>query len=65
MVPRDALAGKHHPLSVGIAMPDQQPEHLTTTEARAGSTPHMTRYVLVGGLLLVIVIFAIILFIAG
>jgi len=32
----------------------------TTTEARAGSTPHMTRYVLTIGLLLVIVIFAII-----
>jgi len=33
----------------------------TTTEARAGSTPHMTRYVLAIGLLLVVVIFAIIL----
>jgi hypothetical protein len=32
----------------------------TTTEARAGSTPHMTRYVLVVGLLLVVVIFAVI-----
>jgi len=46
-------------------MSDQQPEHVTTTEARAGSTPHMTRYVLGVGLLLVIAIFAIILFIAG
>jgi hypothetical protein len=46
-------------------MPDEQPEHLTTTEARAGSTPHMTRYVLGIGLLLVIVIFALILFIAS
>ena len=46
-------------------MSDQQPEHVTTTEARAGSTPHMTRYVLGVGLLLVIVIFAVILFIAG
>ena len=45
-------------------MPEQQ-EHLTTTEARAGSTPHMTRYVLGVGLLLVVVIFAVILFIAG
>ena len=33
----------------------------TTTEARAGSTPHMTRYVLGVGLLLVIAIFAILL----
>jgi len=35
--------------------------HETATEARAGSTPHMTRYVLTVGLFLVIVIFAIIL----
>ena len=32
----------------------------TTTEARAGSTPHVTRYVLSIGLILVIAIFAII-----
>jgi hypothetical protein len=44
---------------------DGQTEHVTTTEARAGSTPHMTRYVLGIGLVLVVVIFAIILFIAG
>jgi hypothetical protein len=37
----------------------------TTTEARAGSTPHMTRYVLAIGLLLVIVIFAIIVLVSG
>ena len=40
-------------------------EHLTTTEARAGSTPHVTRVVLGVGLLLVIAIFAIILLVAG
>jgi hypothetical protein len=34
--------------------------HKTATEARAGSTPHMTRYVLTVGLFLVIVILAII-----
>ena len=44
-------------------MADEQ-EHVTTTEARAGATPHMTRYVLVVGLVLVIVLFAIILFVA-
>jgi hypothetical protein len=44
-------------------MADEQ-EHVTTTEARAGATPHMTRYVLVVGLALVILIFAIILFVA-
>jgi len=39
---------------------DRSSPHATTTEARAGSTPHMTRYVLVVGLILVIVAFAII-----
>ena len=34
--------------------------HETTTQARAGVTPHMTRYVLGIGLALVIAIFAII-----
>ena len=47
------------------SMPDDLPEHVTTTEARAGATPHMTRYVLSIGLLLVIVLFAIILFVGG
>jgi hypothetical protein len=46
-------------------MADQHEEHLTTTEARAGSTPHMTRVVLGVGLVLVIVLFVIILFSAG
>lgn len=44
-------------------MADEQ-EHVTTTEARAGATPHMTRYVLAFGTGLVIVLFAIILFVA-
>ncbi|MCY7340116.1 MAG: hypothetical protein LH465_09255 [Sphingomonas bacterium] len=39
-------------------------EELTKTEARAGTTPHVTRYVLGVGLVLVIVIFAVILFVA-
>ena len=39
-------------------------EHVTTTEARAGATPHMTRYVLAIGTGLVILLFAIILFVA-
>jgi hypothetical protein len=37
----------------------------STTDARAGSTPHMTRYVLSIGLILVIVIFAIGLLVYG
>ena len=46
-------------------MPDPGTDHVTTTEARAGATPHMTRYVLSIGLVLVVVIFAIILLAAG
>jgi hypothetical protein len=46
-------------------MDDERPEHLTTTEARAGQTPHMTRVVLAAGLGLVIVLFAIIVFVAA
>ena len=46
-------------------MAEQQQEHVTTTEARAGATPHVTRYVLTIGLLLVIVAFALILLIGG
>ena len=38
-------------------MADDRVEHVTTTEARAGSTPHVARYVLSVGLALVIVIF--------
>ena len=45
-------------------MTDGTPEHLTTTEARAGTTPHVTRVVLGVGLLLVTGLFALILFIA-
>ena len=45
-------------------MADDQ-EHVTTTEARAGATPHMTRYVLGFGIGLVILFFGIILFVAG
>ena len=35
---------------------------VTTNEARAGSTPRMTRYILAISLVLIIVIFAILLF---
>ena len=42
----------------------EREEHVTTTEARAGATPHVARYVLGIGLLLVIAIFAVILFVA-
>jgi hypothetical protein len=46
-------------------MDNEQPPHLTGTESRAGTTPHMARVALVGGLGLVITLFAIILFVAG
>jgi hypothetical protein len=46
-------------------MSDERPEQITTTEARAGATPHVTRYVLIFGLLLVIAAFIIITFVAG
>ena len=46
-------------------MPDPGTEHVTTTEARAGATPHMTRYVLSIGLALVVVLFAVILLAGG
>ena len=32
-------------------------QHISKTDARAGSTPHMTRYILVFGTLLVIAAF--------
>ncbi len=37
------------------------PEHVTKTEARAGTTPHMVRYILVWGILLTVIAFATIL----
>ena len=41
------------------------PIHETTTEARAGSTPGVARNVLVWGTLLVVIAFAIIVFIGA
>jgi hypothetical protein len=40
-------------------------EHVTTTRARAGATPHMARYVLGIGTGLTIIAFAIILIVFG
>ena len=34
---------------------DEREQHIDTTSARAGSTPHMTRYVLTIGLALAVV----------
>ena len=45
-------------------MTEVWPEHLSTTEARAGVTPHVTRVVPGVGPLSVISVFALILFIA-
>jgi hypothetical protein len=43
-------------LQSGPIMSDQS-QHISTTDARAGSTPHMTRYILGFGLLLVVAAF--------
>ena len=43
-------------------MANDDETRLSTNEARAGSTPHMTRYILPISLALVIVIFAVIVF---
>ncbi|MBO9624619.1 MAG: hypothetical protein J7500_18075 [Sphingomonas sp.] len=37
---------------------NNEPIHVTTDRARAGATPHMTRYVLGVGLVLVVLAFA-------
>lgn len=42
---------------------DDESEHISTTRARGGSTPHVTRYVLGWGLGLVILIFVVLLII--
>ena len=46
-------------------MMNERPEHLNATEAREGTGPSSMRYVLFGGLLLVVIIFAVILFAAA
>jgi hypothetical protein len=40
---------------------DDGEKHVSTTEARAGATPHVTRYALSIGLILVILLFGLIL----
>jgi len=34
------------------------PQHLNQTESRAGSTPHIARYVLAASMVLIVLIFA-------
>ncbi|MES2989424.1 MAG: hypothetical protein V4808_16120 [Pseudomonadota bacterium] len=41
---------------------NEEPIHIATEAARGGETPHVTRYVLGFGLLLVILAFALILY---
>ncbi len=36
-----------------------EPTHISTEDARAGATPHMTRYILAISLVLIIIIFGI------
>jgi hypothetical protein len=40
-------------------MADDEPLHIDAEDARAGATPHMTRYILAYGLALVIIAFVI------
>jgi len=47
----------------GDSMDERGEQHIATTEARAGSTPHMTRYILGWGLALVILAFIVLLLI--
>ncbi|MEN3746156.1 hypothetical protein TPR58_03170 [Sphingomonas sp. HF-S3] len=42
---------------------NEKPIHVETDEARAGATPHVTRYVLGFGLALVIIAYIIILYV--
>jgi hypothetical protein len=46
-------------------MADEEPVHLTRTEARGGSSNHVTRYVLPISLVLVILLFVLILKVWG
>lgn len=46
-------------------MDKDHPDHLTGTEARAGTTPGVARVALIGGLGLVILAFVVILLVAG
>ena len=53
-----ALARANHDFE--RMMREDGPEQITTTEARAGYTPHMARYALWVGLALVVILFAVI-----
>ncbi len=41
---------------------DEGEQHIGKTEARAGTTPHMTRYILPISVILVVILFALIIF---
>jgi len=58
-----ALAHRKHGLKRMTR--NERPEQVTTTEARAGYTPHMTRYVLGISLALIVLLFAIIYMVAA
>ena len=57
-------ASQSIPLMYESDMAEHQ-EHRTTTQARAGATPHMARYVLGFGTGLTIIAFAVILWVGG
>jgi hypothetical protein len=59
------LADRERNENPGEPAMDDDRQHISETEAKAGVTPHMTRYVLGFGLFLVIVIYLVILLVAG
>lgn len=44
---------------------EEREQHIDTTRARQGTTPHMTRYILSISLVLIVIIFTILLFAWG
>ncbi|QIL03054.1 hypothetical protein G7078_09880 [Sphingomonas sinipercae] len=46
-------------------MVDEREEHLTTTEARSGQTPHVARHVLIFGTGGIIILFLLLFLLAG
>ena len=63
-----ALRNKHGRLAAGSVhkgrrVADQEETHLNRTEARGGASTHMTRVILPVSLALIIVLFAVVLFV--
>jgi hypothetical protein len=55
------LLGRYDSYRKQERVSDERETHVGTTEARAGTTPHMTRYILPISLGMVVIVFALIL----